>query len=134
MAKKSDEFDEFLDAVELKEPDGGDDDRGGPDDDDLEPVNGIWMRGVMMLILAAMFGLAQTVLAMVALVQFIWMLITKEKNQLLAEFGRDLAQLAVRRKLLFHRFQFVDHAGNHRQAFVPEFGITGVQPEGGQKL
>ena len=88
MAKKSDEFDEFLDAVELKEPDGSDD---GPDDDDLEPVNGIWMRGVMMLILAAMFGLAQTVLAMVALVQFIWMLITKEKNQLLAEFGRDLA-------------------------------------------
>ena len=27
---------------------------------------------------------------------------------------------------IFHRFQFVDHAFDHRQAFVPELGVGGV--------
>src|SRR3978361_832055 len=28
-----------------------------------------------------------------------------------------------------HRFQFVDHARDHRQPAVPEFRISGVEPE-----
>lgn len=69
--------------VELQEPtdtaDGG-----------FVAPKGIWMRGLMMLILALMFALAETVLGVVAVVQFFWMLFAKEKNKMLANFGADL--------------------------------------------
>jgi len=50
----------------------------------------VWMRGLFMLIFAAFFGLAETVLFVVALVQFLWMLFAKEKNKALADFGVSL--------------------------------------------
>ncbi len=79
MANDVNEFDEVL------EPHDG--------DEDMNPQapSGIWMRGLMMLIFALLFGLAETVLAVVAVVQFLWMLFTKEKNALLMGFGDDLA-------------------------------------------
>jgi hypothetical protein len=84
MGKNDSEFDEVL---------GGD----GPDSSQdgsvgFKAPDGIWMRGLMMLILALMFGLAETVLAVVAVVQFLWMLFAKEKNTLLMGFGEDLAK------------------------------------------
>ncbi len=74
----------MIDPVELKEPD-----EGGQS---FDPPKGIWMRGLLMLVLAAMFALAETVLAVLALVQFLWMLFTKEKNSLLVDFGVDLGE------------------------------------------
>lgn len=50
----------------------------------------IWMRGLWMIVLALLFALAETVLSVVAVIQFLWMLFTKEKNELLSEFGKDL--------------------------------------------
>lgn len=84
MVTPNKEFDDMIDPVELQEPD-----KSGSK---FDPPEGIWMRGLMMLILAFMFGLAQTILGVVAVVQFLWMLFTKEKNELLADFGQDLAK------------------------------------------
>ena len=91
MVKANKEFDDMIDPVEMNEPDR---------DGGFKAPEGIWMRGLMMLILAFMFALAETVLAVVAVVQFLWMLFTKEKNALLADFGVDLGQLARRRRAL----------------------------------
>ncbi|MFV2003181.1 MAG: DUF4389 domain-containing protein [Paracoccaceae bacterium] len=52
----------------------------------------VWLRGLWMLILAMLFGVAQTVLAMVAFIQFLWMLFTKERNGFLVDFGADIGQ------------------------------------------
>lgn len=52
----------------------------------------IWMRGLFMLIFAAFFALAETVLAVMAVVQFFWMLFAKEKNRALADFGAALGR------------------------------------------
>ena len=37
----------------------------------------IWMRGLFMLIFAVFFGLAETVLLAIAVVQFLWMIFAK---------------------------------------------------------
>lgn len=84
MVKRNKEFDEMIDPVGPDEP------GGGPAK--FDPPKGIWMRGLMVLILALMFGLAETVLVVVAVVQFLWMLFTKERNALLVEFGQDLGK------------------------------------------
>lgn len=70
------------DPIELEEPDNG--------WEKPEPENAIWMRGLWMIVLALMFGLAETVLVVIAVVQFLWMLFAKEKNPMLADFGKDL--------------------------------------------
>ena len=72
--------------VDLPEPDTGGG-RGLRDDN-----KDIWMRGLWMLLLALFFGLAETVLLVVAVVQFFWMLFAKEKNRGLADFGADLGK------------------------------------------
>jgi uncharacterized membrane protein required for colicin V production len=58
---------------------------------DYSQNKSIWMRGLWMLILAVLFGVAETVLLVATLLQFLWMVFAKEKNQLLVEFGRKLA-------------------------------------------
>ena len=57
----------------------------------FEAPEGIWMRGLWMIVLAFLFGLGETILVVVALVQWLWMLFTKEKNGFLVDFGADLA-------------------------------------------
>lgn len=82
MVKPNKEFDDMIDPVEMDEPD-----QGG----EFDAPENIWMRGLWMLVLALLFGLAETVLAVLAVVQFLWMVFTKEKNLLLMEFGHDLS-------------------------------------------
>lgn len=84
MVERNEEFDEMIDPVELQEPANG--------SKKFDPPKGIWMRGLIMLVLALMLGLAKTILLVIALVQFLWMLFTKEKNTLLVEFGIDLGE------------------------------------------
>jgi len=82
MVKDANEFDEVL---------GSDDDEADAKFmDRFDVPDGVWMRGLMMLILAILYKLAGTVLMVVALVQFLWMLFAKEKNTLLMGFGEDL--------------------------------------------
>ncbi len=61
-----------------------------PVDPTYAPPRNIWMRGLFMLIFAALFGLAETVLVVVAVIQFLWMVFAKEKNAGLADFGQSL--------------------------------------------
>jgi hypothetical protein len=52
--------------------------------------NNIWMRGLHMLIFAIFFGLAETVLFALVVLQFLWMVFAKEKNTAIVDFGHSL--------------------------------------------
>jgi len=52
--------------------------------------DGIWLRGFYMILFAIFFALAETLLGVLALVQFFWMLFKKEKNRAIVDFGRSL--------------------------------------------
>jgi hypothetical protein len=51
----------------------------------------IWKRGGLMLVFAFFLGLAQTILCTVAVAQFLWLAITSQHNELLANFGSSLS-------------------------------------------
>ncbi len=50
-----------------------------------------WKRGLVMLVFMVAFGIGQSILVLVSLVQFVWLLAKQEPNRLLAEFGQSLA-------------------------------------------
>jgi hypothetical protein len=52
----------------------------------------ILLRGLWMVVLAVLFGIAETVLLIAAILQFCWMLFAREKNSFLAEFGGSLGK------------------------------------------
>ncbi len=63
------------------------------------PANNPWMRGVFMFLFVLMFALAETLLSIIALLQFLWSVVTKAPNKQLRAFGysmsiwmRDVAQ------------------------------------------
>ena len=62
-----------------------------PDPADKAP-QGIWIRGLWMIVLAILFGVGETILAVCAVIQWLWMLFTKQRNGLLADFGKDLGK------------------------------------------
>ncbi len=55
-----------------------------------EPRN-IWMRGLFMLLFAILFGIGHIVLNAITIVQFLWLLVTREPNEYLARFGSSLS-------------------------------------------
>lgn len=55
-----------------------------------EMPENIWMRALYMIILAVLFGFAEAILGLMAIVQFGWMLFAKEKNTFIADVGKDL--------------------------------------------
>ena len=52
----------------------------------------VWMRGLYMLLLVLAFGVAQTLLCVTAIAQFLWLLFAGEANSQLAQFGNSLAR------------------------------------------
>ena len=60
-----------------------------------EPENP-WMRGLWMVVLAILFGVGQSILLLGAVLQFLWLIFAKEKNENIAEFGKDLADWLAR--------------------------------------
>ncbi|HHC29500.1 MAG TPA: DUF4389 domain-containing protein [Rhodobacterales bacterium] len=56
----------------------------------------VWMRGVWMLVFALLFEVGRTILAISALLQFLWLLFAKEKNRPIADFGEDLSDWMAR--------------------------------------
>jgi len=61
----------------------------------------LWLHGLIMLILVLLVNLAQTVLGISAILQFLWMLFAKERNAGIARFGRGIAHwLAVTARFL----------------------------------
>ena len=62
----------------------------------VEPQQGedrhpIWKRGLFMLLFMIAFGIAQALLDLTAIVQFLWLLFASEPNQFLVRFGRSLS-------------------------------------------
>lgn len=51
----------------------------------------IWIRGAFMLLFLAAFSVAQGVQALIAVVQFVTLLVTGKPNEFLADTGRGLA-------------------------------------------
>jgi hypothetical protein len=62
----------------------------------VEPQQGedrhpIWKRGLFMLLFMIAFGIAQALINLTAIVQFLWLLFASEPNQFLVRFGRSLS-------------------------------------------
>ncbi|MBI5626071.1 MAG: DUF4389 domain-containing protein [Nitrosomonadales bacterium] len=58
------------------------------------PINkrNIWMRGLLMLLMGLALHVGGTVLGVIAVIQFVIMLINDKPNARLASFGRSLAR------------------------------------------
>ena len=55
---------------------------------ETKPLDPLWKRAIFMLIIAAMISIAQSILLLIAVVQFIVLLIdNRQPNERLAEFG-----------------------------------------------
>ena len=61
------------------------------DEDGGRTTRDIWMRGLFMLLFMFAFAVGQGLLNLTAVVQFIWLLVTKEPNGFLLRFGRSLS-------------------------------------------
>jgi uncharacterized protein DUF4389 len=51
-----------------------------------------WMRGLFMFLFLLAFGVAQGILWIAALVQFLWLLFAGEPNPAIVQFGRSLSR------------------------------------------
>jgi len=51
----------------------------------------VWMRGLFMLLLMIAFWVAQWLLWLVAIVQFLWLFFAAEPNGFLVRFGKSLS-------------------------------------------
>jgi hypothetical protein len=51
----------------------------------------VWMRGLLMLLYMIGFAFAVWVLNFISIVQFIWLLFSREHNQVVARFGNALS-------------------------------------------
>ncbi len=68
----------------------------------------IWLRGLFMLILAVFFGFAQSLLALLAVIQFFWALFnTNTPNPAIRLFGASLADW-LRQTARFQTFSTED--------------------------
>jgi len=52
----------------------------------------VWKRGLFMLLFTIGFGIGHMVLNALAIVQFLWLLFTREPNRRLADFGSSLSK------------------------------------------
>ncbi|MFN3938533.1 MAG: DUF4389 domain-containing protein [Gemmobacter sp.] len=57
-----------------------------------DPARSPWQRGLVMVVFAVLFNLAQTVLLVCAVAQFLWLLIDTRRNDRVAEFGEGLGR------------------------------------------
>jgi hypothetical protein len=59
--------------------------------DDKPSTPDLWMRGLFMLLFMIAFGFGVWILNVVAIVQFVWLLFARERNELIAAFGTSLS-------------------------------------------
>lgn len=57
-----------------------------------EERRSVWKRGLAMLLFTIAFALAETVLAILTLIQFVWLLVNSEPNRFIHDFGKSLSQ------------------------------------------
>ena len=58
---------------------------------DKPSAQNVWIRGLFMLLFIIAFGFGVWVLNFIAIVQFIWLLFSREHNPLVASFGNSLS-------------------------------------------
>jgi hypothetical protein len=51
----------------------------------------VWMRGLFMLLLMIGFSVGQWLMNVLAVMQFVWLLLAREPNQFIASFGNSLS-------------------------------------------
>lgn len=61
-------------------------------EEDNSQTRSIWMRGLLMIIFVIFFGIAETLLGIAAIIQFLWMLSGKGPNKAIADFGNSLGK------------------------------------------
>jgi hypothetical protein len=59
-------------------------------ENETSPENNLWLRGVVMILLGILYSLAGSVLFVVAVLQFIFVLLGNAPNARLLAFGRSL--------------------------------------------
>jgi hypothetical protein len=59
--------------------------------EDKPSTRDVWLRGLFMLVFMFGFAIGQSLLNILAIVQFIWLLAAREPNHFLAAFGNSLA-------------------------------------------
>jgi hypothetical protein len=59
--------------------------------EDKPSASDVWMRGLFMLLFIIGLGIGQWLLNALAIVQFLWLLFTREPNPALAGFGHSLS-------------------------------------------
>jgi hypothetical protein len=59
--------------------------------EDKPSTRDVWMRGLFMLLFMIGFWVGQTLMNLLAIVQFLWLLFAGEPNQFLVRFGSSLA-------------------------------------------
>jgi len=59
--------------------------------DDKPTTRDVWMRGLFMLLFMIGFAIGQGLLNLLAIVQFVWLLLAREPNQFIARFGNSLS-------------------------------------------
>jgi hypothetical protein len=59
--------------------------------EDRPSMSAIWIRGLFMFLFMIGFAIGQGLLNLLAVVQFVWLLVAREPNQLLARFGNTLS-------------------------------------------
>ena len=65
---------------------------GAEEPESYEPPENPWIRGLQMLVFAVLLEVAQWLLLVAALLQFLWLLFAKERNAHIAEFGDSLSK------------------------------------------
>jgi hypothetical protein len=59
--------------------------------EDKPAASDVWLRGLFMLVFMIGFAIGQWLLNLLTIVQFIWLLATREPNQPLARFGSSIS-------------------------------------------
>jgi hypothetical protein len=59
--------------------------------EDKPSTRDVWMRGLFMLLFMIAFWVGQTLVNLLAIVQFLWLLFAHEPNQFLVRFGTSLS-------------------------------------------
>ena len=63
------------------------------DTEELGPYpSGTWMRALHMIIFLILFGVAETILFFLTVIQFLWMLFSKSRNPSIAQFGDQISE------------------------------------------
>jgi hypothetical protein len=62
-----------------------------PDDNSPAAPRDRWLRGLFMFLFLIFFGVAETLLGLLAVLQFLWLVVTGAPNHMLRRFGASLA-------------------------------------------